>query len=235
MKQYDDSIAYYKKAMMEHNDYSFKEALRKVEKKKKEEEDLAYIDPAKSEEHREAGNLLFKEGDFPSAIKEYDEGLKRDPNNVKIFSNRAAAYIKLMEFPTAMKDITKGLELDPNFVKLWTRKGNIHFMMKEYHKALEAYDKGLKIEPENKELIEGKQKVMMAITMGARADGESDQERLARAMADPEIQVLIKDYRIQQLLKEMQENPLSAQEKLKDSFYADALNKLVAAGVIKIK
>ena len=52
------------------------------------DEDLKYIDPEKAEEHREKGNELFQKGDFPSAIKEYTEGLRRDPKSVKIFSNR---------------------------------------------------------------------------------------------------------------------------------------------------
>jgi stress-induced-phosphoprotein 1 len=232
--KFDESIEYYKKAMLEHNDFAFKEAMKKVEKVKKQTEDQAYIDPEKSEEHREIGNKLFKEGDFPAAIKEYDEGLKRDPQNVKIYSNRAFAYIKLVEFPTALKDIEKGLEIDPNFVKLWVRKGNCHYMMKEYHKALEAYDKGLKIEHDNQELKEGKQKVMIAISQGA-SGGEDDKERMARAMADPEIQTLLKDFRVQSLLQEMQNDPMGAQAKLQDPFLADAINKLIAAGVLKVR
>ena len=233
--KFDESITWYKKAMLESNDYTFKDAMKKVEKAKKKAEDEAYIDPVKSEEHRETGNKLFKDGDFPGAIKEYEEGLRRDPNNVKIYSNKAYAYIKLMEFPTALKDINKGLEIDPQFVKLWVRKGSIHHMMKEYHKALEAYDKGLNIEPANQELIEGKRKVMMAITTGASGSSDDDQERMAHAMADPEIQALISDFRVRTLLRDMQEDPVSAQQKLKDPFLADAVNKLVAAGVIKIK
>ena len=234
--EFDESINYYKKAMLEHNDFAFKEALRKVEKAKKKAEEEAYIDPAKSEEHREAGNKLFKDGDFPGAIKEYDEGLRRDPKNVKIFSNRAFAYVKLMEFPTALKDVEKGLAIDPEFIKLWIRKGSIHMGLKEYHKAIEAYDKGLKIDPENAECKEGKQKVMVAISMGASGGGADDQERMAHAMADPEIQGLMKDFRVQSFLQEMQANPQAAQLKMmQDPFLADAVNKLIAAGVIKVK
>lgn len=121
---------------MENNDYNTREGLKKVEKLKKETEALAYIDPAKAEEHREAGNKLFSEGNYPGAIKEYDEGLKRDPKSAKIYANRCAAYIKLMEFPTAMKDADKALELDPSFIKIYVRKASIHMMMKEFHKAL---------------------------------------------------------------------------------------------------
>lgn len=113
--------------------------------------------------------------------------MRRDPNAVKIYSNRAAAYIKLMEFAYALKDIDKCLELDPNFIKAYVRKGNCHHLMKEYHKALAAYDKGLKMDPNNKELQEGKSRTMMAVQMGSHAGGQGEEERARHAMNDPEI------------------------------------------------
>ena len=67
------------------------------------------IDPVKAEEYREKGNELFKEGNYPGAIKEYTEGLKRDPNSKAIYANRSQAYIKLAEFPSALKDAEKCL------------------------------------------------------------------------------------------------------------------------------
>ncbi len=98
------------------------------------------MSPEIAEEHRKKGNELFDRGDFPGAVKEYTEGLKRDPKNKSIFSNRCLAYIKLMEFEYALKDAEKCLEIDPNFVKAYVRKGTIQHMMKQYHKAMQAYD-----------------------------------------------------------------------------------------------
>lgn len=121
------------------------------------------ISPEKAEEHRKKGNELFENGDYPGAVKEYTEGLRRDPNSKALFSNRCAAYIKLMEWQYAQKDCEKCLQMDPNFAKAWGRKGTIHHQMKEYHKAMEAFDKGLKLDPENKECKEGKIKTMQAI------------------------------------------------------------------------
>jgi len=63
----------------------------------------------KAEEHRKLGNELFEKGDFPGAVKEYTEGLRRDPNSKQLYSNRCAAYIKLMEANCAMKDAEKCL------------------------------------------------------------------------------------------------------------------------------
>ena len=65
------------------------------------------INPEMAEELRKEANALYEKGDYPNAVKTYTEALKRDPNSKSIYSNRAAAYIKLMEFPTALKDAEK--------------------------------------------------------------------------------------------------------------------------------
>jgi len=46
--------------------------------------------------------------------------------------------------------------------------------------------------------------------MGAYGSDKPDEERVRHAMADPEIQMLLKDPRISQVLKDMQENPMAA-------------------------
>jgi stress-induced-phosphoprotein 1 len=67
-----------------------KQLLKKLEEEKKKADTLAYIDPAKSEEHKAKGNELYNAGKFIEAIPEYTEALKRDPKNYKVYSNRAA-------------------------------------------------------------------------------------------------------------------------------------------------
>jgi stress-induced-phosphoprotein 1 len=64
-------------------------------------------------------------------------------------------------------------------------------MMKEYHKAMKAFDDGLKIDPDNKDCKEGKARTIMAIQSSAGADSGTDEERLRRAQADPEIQKIM--------------------------------------------
>lgn len=154
---------------------------------KKAEDEKKYLDPTIAEEHRLAGNSFFEKGDFPSAVKEYTEGLRRDPNNKSLYSNRCAAYIKLCEGNYGLKDADKCIELDPTFVKGWARKGACHFLMKEFHKSLSAYDQGLKLDPTSKDCIEGKNKTLMHIQMGSHGADKPDEERIRHSMADPEI------------------------------------------------
>ena len=160
LQEYDEAIELYKSSLLENNDPNVKDQLKKAEKVKREDEERKMIDPAKAEEHMKAGKELFTKGDFPGAVKEFTEGIRRNPTSTALYSNRSLAYIKLMEFPYAMKDAEKCIQLDPNFVKAYLRKGTCHHFLKEYHKALDTYDKGLKLDPENKDLKEAKLKTM---------------------------------------------------------------------------
>lgn len=54
--QHDEAISLYKSALVEDNQYAIKDALRKVEKIKKDQDALAYINPEIGLQHKEAGN-----------------------------------------------------------------------------------------------------------------------------------------------------------------------------------
>lgn len=220
-------------ALLENNDPAIKDSLKRLEKMKKEQEAKAYLNPEIAEVHKAKGGELFKQGDFPGAIKEFGEGLRRDPTNVTIYSNRALAYIKLMEPAQAIRDAEKTLELDPTFVKGWARKGTCHQMMKEYHKAIEAFDKGLSLDPNSKECNDGKIKTVNLINASSHSSAGNDEERMRHAMADPEIQQIMRDPTIMQVLRDLQEQPAAGQAALKDPSIMAKIQKLIAAGVLK--
>jgi tetratricopeptide (TPR) repeat protein len=56
---------------------------------------------------RERGNEAFKAGDFPKALAEYSEAIKRDPDTAVYYVNRAAARTKLLDFSGALADCDK--------------------------------------------------------------------------------------------------------------------------------
>lgn len=116
--------------------------------------------------------LLCVIGQFADAVKFYSEAIKRNPDEPKYYSNRAACYTKLAAFDLGLKDCEKCVELDPKFckcwlsnlilnlfiylfnyfnfsVKGWVRKGKILQGMKQSSKALTAYQKALEIDSSN--------------------------------------------------------------------------------------
>ena len=229
----DEALKAFEDSQMEKNDVRIKEALKETTILKQKQEAEAYINPEIAEQENQKANELYKAGKFPEALKVYEEAIKRNPKLPKYYTNRAQCYIKLMEFYQAIKDCESAIKIDPKTLKAYQRKANCHFITKEYHKVLQTIDDGLKLFPDDQELKQLREKTIMAINMGT---GDDDLERQKKAAADPEIQALLRDPRIQQLFKDFKENPTSAQQAImKDEFIRNAFQKLVAAGLVKTK
>lgn len=231
-KNEDEAIKYYKKANVEYLDRKREQKIRKLEKKIKLRAEKEYLDPEKAKEAKEKGNEKFKAGNFAEAVADYSEAIKRDPTNAVYYNNRSACLTKLTDFGRAMEDIEKAIKLDPKYVKAYARKGKIHQFTKNYHKALDAYRKGLELDKENYECKQGLQQVQMAIN----ANSEDDEKaRMANAATDPEIRNIMSDPIMQQILRDMQENPQAAYKHMQNKEIAAKIEKLIAAGIIKTR
>ncbi|XP_041991501.1 hsp70-Hsp90 organizing protein 3-like [Salvia splendens] len=236
-KDYEPAIETFHKALTEHRNPDTLKKLNDAEKAKKDLEQQEYYDPKLADEEREKGNQYFKEQKYPEAVKHYTEALKRNPNDPKAYSNRAASYTKLGAMPEGLKDAEKCIELDPTFSKGYTRKGAIQFFMKEYDKALETYQEGLKHDPNNQELLDGIRRCVQQINKASRGDFSPDElkERQAKAMQDPEIQNILTDPVMRQVLTDFQENPKAAQDHMKNPLVMNKIQKLVSAGIVQVK
>eukprot|EP00826_Nyctotherus_ovalis_P044733 TRINITY_DN4865_c0_g1_i12.p1 TRINITY_DN4865_c0_g1~~TRINITY_DN4865_c0_g1_i12.p1 ORF type:complete len:564 (+),score=207.99 TRINITY_DN4865_c0_g1_i12:207-1898(+) len=230
MKKWDEALEMYDKSLLEVNDHAVKEAKRNCESLKKADEAEKYLDPEKAEEAKERGNKFYRDGNFVEAIKEYTESIKRNPKVAAVFLNRALSMMKVLDYERALEDIDMALKLDPKYAKAYAKRGNIHYFLKKYHKAVEDYNNGLAIDPNNQECLEGRQKTQTAIYSSG-----PDEERAKRAMEDPEIRALMQDPRVVQVLKEAQENPTSLNAAMRDPFISQAIQKLIAAGVLGMK
>ncbi|KAG0727979.1 Stress-induced-phosphoprotein 1 [Chionoecetes opilio] len=179
--------------------------LSKVEKLLKEQQRVAYVDLAKSEVEKENGNELFRKGDYPAAVRHYSEAIRRNPDDAKIYSNRAACYTKLAEFNLGLKDCDECIRLEPNFVKGYVRKGKIHQGLKQFSQAQNAYQKAIDIDANCQDAATGFRECIMSMN--------SDPEEVRkRAMADPEVQQIIKDPAMRVILEQMQTDPRALQE-----------------------
>jgi stress-induced-phosphoprotein 1 len=143
---------------------------------------------------------------FPEAVFAYTEAMRRNPTDHKLYSNRAACYMKLGAFNEAKSDAEKCIAMDPTFAKGYTRKGAVQFFMKEYDRAIKTYEEGLKHDPENDELKEGIKRCVDMINKGNRGELSEDEmkARQESAMTNPEIQDILQDPVMRQVLADMQ-------------------------------
>ncbi|KAG8223594.1 hypothetical protein J437_LFUL004115 [Ladona fulva] len=227
LDDWNNAKIYYEKSMSEHRTPEIKTLLSEAEKQLKELERKAYIDPVKAEQEKETGNNLFKKGDYATAMKHYTEAIKRNPDDPKLYSNRAACYTKLAAFDLGLKDCDKCVELDPKFIKGWIRKGKILQGMQQFGKALAAYQKALEIDTSNAEALEGYRTCSVAVN-------SNPEEVRKRAMADPDVQAILRDPAMRLILEQMQNDPKALQDHLKNPDIAAKIQKLLESGLIAI-
>ena len=112
-------------SLSEHRNPDILKKKQLIEKEIKEKKLLEQLDPVAAEKSKSLGNEAYKKGDFPTAMKHYNESAIQNPSDSKLFRNRAACYSKLMAFPDALKDCESSIKLDPTFVKAYVQKGSV--------------------------------------------------------------------------------------------------------------
>ncbi|KAG9510298.1 Stress-induced-phosphoprotein 1 [Fragariocoptes setiger] len=222
----ENARTFYQKSLSEHRTPETVSKLNEVEKIIKEREMKAYIDPEKSLEEKNKGNELFQKGDYPSAVRHYTEAIRRNPEDAKLYSNRAACYQKLAEFKLACDDAEACIKLDPKFVKGHIRRGLALIGMKKNTEAAEAFRDALEIDENNQEALDGYR----------RAVGSADpEETRKRAMNNPEIQEIINDPAMRMILTQAQSDPKALGEHLQNPDVKKKFQKLLEAGIVTLR
>ncbi|RIA89723.1 hypothetical protein C1645_824427, partial [Glomus cerebriforme] len=88
------------------------------------------------DEFRHCGNDYFALNNYKAAIDEYTCGIKLEPNNVTLFSNRAEAHLRLVQFLYALNDAEIILRYEPNHLKAAYHKGKVLCGLKRYQEAI---------------------------------------------------------------------------------------------------
>ncbi|CAJ0913266.1 4209_t:CDS:10, partial [Entrophospora sp. SA101] len=229
------AIKYFNKSLTEHRTPEILGKLRDTEKLKVKKEKESYFNPELSDKAREAGNELFKKSAFADAVKEYTEAIKRNENDPRAYSNRAACYTKLMAFQEALKDCETCINLDPSFVKAYIRKAAVEFLKKEYNKCSETCQIALSHDQDGKhraEILQQINKCRAAMYENSASD-DNPEEILKKASSDPELMKILTDPVMQQILQQSQEDPQAFKEHLKNPMVAANIHKLINAGIIK--
>ncbi|KAK5992625.1 Heat shock protein STI1 [Cladobotryum mycophilum] len=232
------AVEHFNKSLTEHRTPDVLNKLRVAERKKAESTKKAYIDPAKAEEAREEGNKKFKDMDFPGAVAAYSEMIKRAPEDPRGYSNRAAAFVKLFEFPSALDDCNTAIKLDSTFIRAFIRKAQAFFGMRKYSECVDTCDEALQVDLEhhksaNAREIEQQQQKAFSAMYSAR-ENETEEQTRQRLAQDPEIMSMMQDPVMQSILQQAQSDPKALQEHMRNPGVRSKIQKLIAAGVIRV-
>lgn len=232
------AVENYNRSLTEHRTPDVLNKLRAAERTKAEKAKQAYIDPVKAEEAREEGNKKFKETDFPGAVAAYSEMIKRAPEDARGYSNRAAAFIKLFEFPSALEDCDAAIKRDSTFIRAYIRKAQAYFGMRKYSECVDACTMAQQVDQEhhqsaNAREIEQQQQKAYSAMYSAR-DNETEEQTRERLMRDPEIMSIMQDPVMQSILQQAQSDPKALQDHMRNPNVRNKIQKLMAAGVIRL-
>jgi DnaJ family protein C protein 7 len=92
------------------------------------------------------GNTCYGRGDYQQALGFYDRAIKKDPDNAKIYGNRAAAYMMLGRYEDCIVDCKKAIEIDPSFVKAFGRLAKAYFLSGDIERSLDKYREAITLE-----------------------------------------------------------------------------------------
>lgn len=193
----EKAIENYKKSLTEHRIPETVNKLRAAEKNKLEAARLALIDPEKAEEARELGNAKFKESDWPGAVAAYSDMIQRAPEDPRGYSNRAAAFIKLLEFPSAIDDCNTAIKKDPKFIRAYLRKAQAYFGMREYSKCVDVCTEASEVDvtKANAREIQQQQEKAYGAMYSAR-ENETEEQTRERISRDPEVSTTISYFNV---------------------------------------
>jgi len=230
-----NAVEYYNRSLTEHRTPEILAKLRAAEKAKIVSERNAYIDPAKAEEARELGNQKFKDSDWPAAVEAYSEMIKRQPEDPRGYSNRAACLIKLLTFPSAVADCDEAIKRDKTFIRAYLRKAQALFAMKEFNRCIDVCSAASENDVDGKNAREIEQQSQKALQAQYSArEGETDEQAQERIQRDPEIMAILQDPIMQSILQQAKGDPAALQDHMRNPDIRVKVQKLMAAGVIRM-
>jgi Tfp pilus assembly protein PilF/predicted AlkP superfamily phosphohydrolase/phosphomutase len=110
-------------------------------------ESLGYLSQDSANSHNNRGMLLLSQGDYDSAIAEFEQAIRSSEDLPMARLNIARALYKKRDFPGATKVLNEYLSREPRSKEAENLLGNIAMEKKEYAEAEKRFETALGYEP----------------------------------------------------------------------------------------
>ena len=156
LKQFDNAIDSYKKALKIKPDYA--EAYYNLGVVLRVKGDLeAAIDsykqalkikPDYAVVYNNMGNALKDKGDLETAIDSYKQALKIKPDFAEAYNNMGIALMDKGDLETAIDSYKQALKINPDYAKAYYNLGDVLGVKGDLEAAIDSYKQALKLKPD---------------------------------------------------------------------------------------
>ncbi|MDR1986701.1 MAG: tetratricopeptide repeat protein [Treponema sp.] len=94
------------------------------------------------------GELFRSRGDYVTAIEEYTQAIRLDPNYRNAYHNRGVAYENTKDYDRALADYTQAIRLDPDYRNAYIGCGNAYRNKGDYDRAIADYTQAIRLDPD---------------------------------------------------------------------------------------
>lgn len=93
------------------------------------------------------GNFYFENGRYAEAVQQYQEVIRRTPDNASAFNNVGAAYFLMGDFQSAAEIWLKSLEILPS-MSAYSNVGTMYYYLGRFEDAIRMFQKAVDLAPE---------------------------------------------------------------------------------------
>ena len=98
-------------------------------------------------EYYDRGLEKHNSGNYQSAIADYNEAIRLDPNLVYAYNGRGHAKRRINDFRGAITDYNEAIRLDPNLAYAYNGRGNAKCELNDYRGAITDYNEAIRLDP----------------------------------------------------------------------------------------
>ena len=116
------------------------------------------IDPTQPEFFDNRGLDLYGNGDYTSAIADFDEAIKLRPQ-ANFLTNRGDAYQAMKDYDRAIADYDAAVSLDPKFQRAYNNRGAAWQRKGDRERALQDYAEAVRLNPSDAKAADNYKKI----------------------------------------------------------------------------
>jgi tetratricopeptide (TPR) repeat protein len=110
-------------------------------------EDMLKRDPKNAFALNMRGISRRLNGEFDSAIKDFDDVIVLKPGHLSALNNRGLAYLSKNEHELAIKDFDEVVFFDPENASAFNNRGIVHLAKKDFDLAIKDFEKSILLKP----------------------------------------------------------------------------------------